>query len=236
MRRRILAGLGVLMLSAVVAASAGATGDRRSDGRSCTYQRLAGVITAVAPGGVAVQVPGQAQPMTFRLLAQTRIRKHDQPVGVTALAVGQKVMIYVRTCKGAGGPTEVALAGILLSGDKGAPNGNGESAPPTGTTAPTTAPTASSCARGDFTAPVASVGADGITFTSNGAEGAKSFSVGVNGDTQIRKNDAAITLAAIAPGDKLHVWVVRCPGSPATLKAIKIVDLGPAAVTTNTTG
>lgn len=230
MRRRILAGLGVLMLSAVVAAGAGATGDKRSDGRSCTYQRLAGVITAVAPGGVAVQVPGQTQPMTFRLLAQTQIRKHDQSVGVTALAVGQKVMIYVRTCQGAGGPTEVALAGILLGGDKGAPTGNGESAPPAGPTpppTPTTAP-AAGCARGDFTAPVASVGADGITFTSNGKEGAKSFTVAVTGDTQIRENDAAITLGAIAPGDKLHVWVVRCQGSPVTLKATKILDLGPA--------
>lgn len=228
MRRTIVAGLSVLMLSAVVAASAGATGDKRSDGRSCTHQRLVGVITALAPGGIAVQVPGQAQPMTFRLFSQTKIRKHDEWVGATALAVGQKVMIDVRTCQGAGGPTEVALAGILVGGDKGSPSGNGESGPPVSTTAPTTSPAGSSCARGDFTAPVSSVGADGITFTANGAEGSKSYSVGVNGDTQIRKNDATITLAAIAPGDRLHVWVVRCQGSPATLKATKIVDLGPA--------
>jgi hypothetical protein len=143
-------------------------------------------------------------------------------------------MLEVRTCQGAGGPTEVALAGILVGGDKGTPGGNGEAAPPptsfappAGTAAPTTT-SGSNCARGDFTAPVASIGADGITFTSNGAEGAKSFSVGVNGDTQIRKNDATISLAAIAPGDRLHVWVVRCQGSPAKLKATKIVDFGPA--------
>ena len=216
MRRLFVVALFALGLSAVVAASAGAVG--RSDGRSCTTQRFGAVIQALSADGVALKVAGQDRPVSFRLLPRTQIRKQDRPVGVTALAVGQKVVAQVRTCQGGGGPTEVALVSLTLVGVGPA---NGDSAP----VSPPAPPAAAGCARGDFTAPVAVVGASSISFTSNGAEGPKTFSVAVTGDTSILKNGAAVDLSALAPGDRLHVWVVRCQGTPPTLRATKIVDL-----------
>jgi hypothetical protein len=85
-----------------------------------------------------------------------------------------------------------------------------------------------SCAQGDFTAPLGAVAPGSISFTSNGAEGLKTFSVSVTGETAITKNDVAVGLTALAPGDRLHVWVVRCQATPPTLRATRIVDLGPA--------
>ena len=214
----------MLALSAVAVASAGATAS--ADGRSCTTQRFAAVIQALGAGGVALKVPGQQGALTFRLLPRTLIRKQDRPAGVTALAVGQKVVAEVRTCQGGGGPTETALVSItVVVGDSGTGGGTAPVSPPA---PPPTAPT---CARGDFTAPVALVGTDSISFTSNGAEGLKTFSVSVNGDTAIVKDGGPVPLSALAPGDRLHVWVVRCPGTPPTLRATKIVDLGSTTVT-----
>jgi hypothetical protein len=227
MRRQFVVGFLVLALSAVAVAGAGASG--RSDGRSCTTQRFGAVIQALGAKGVALKVPDQVRALTFPLLARTQIRKQDRPVAVTALAVGQQVVAVVRTCQGGGGPTEVALVSItVVGGDSstvgGTPVPAGPPAPP-----PTVAP---ACARGDFTAPVAVVGADSISFTSNGAEGLKTFSVGVTGDTAIVKSGGPVSLTALQPGDRLHVWVVRCQGAPPTLRATRIVDLGPATVTT----
>ncbi len=216
MRRLFVVGLLTLGLSAVAAASAGAVG--RSDGRSCTTQRFGAVIQSLSAGGVVLKVAGQDRPLTFRLLPRTQIRKQDRPVGVTALAVGQKVVAEVRTCQGGGGPTEVALVSLTLGGVD----------PAGGDTAPVSPPTpsaAATCARGDFTAPVAVVGTGSISFTSKGAEGSRTFSVAVTGDTSIVKHGVAVPLSALASGDRLHVWVVRCQGTPPTLRATKIVDL-----------
>jgi hypothetical protein len=224
MRRQFLAGILVLALSAVAATGAGAA---RSDGRSCTTQRFGAVIQALGAGDVALKVPGQQGALTFRLLPRTQIRKQDRPAGVTALAVGQKVVAEVRTCQGGGGPTETALVSLtVVVGDS--PTGSGGSTP---VSPPATPPTAPTCARGDFTAPVALVGTNSISFTSNGAEGLKTFSVGVTGDTAIVKNGGPATLSALAPGDRLHVWVVRCQGAPPTLRATRIVDLATTATT-----
>ena len=110
MRRLFVVGRLALGLSAVVAASAGAV--VRSDGRSCTTQRFGAVIQSLSADGVALKVAGQDRPVTFRLLPRTQIRKQDRPVGVAALAVGQKVVAEVRTCQGGGGPTEVALVSL----------------------------------------------------------------------------------------------------------------------------
>ena len=188
MRRQFLAGVLVFALSAVAAAGAGAAA--RSDGRSCTTQRFAAVIQALGAGGVTLKVSGQQGALTFRVLARTQIRKQDRPVGVTALAVGQKVVVGVRTCQGGGGPTETALVSItVVSGDS--PTTGGGTAPASPPAPPPTAPT---CARGDFTAPVALVGTDSISFTSNGAEGPKTFSVLVNGDTAIVKDGGPVPL------------------------------------------
>jgi hypothetical protein len=225
MRRQFLAGVLVLALSAVAVTSAGAAA--RSDGRSCTIQRFAAVIQALGTGGVALKVPGQQGALTFRLPARTQIRKQDRPAGVSALAVGQKVLVTVRTCQGGGGPTETALVSItVLGGDSSTGNSGGAPASP-----PAPPPAAPTCARGDFTAPVAVIGIDSISFTSNGAEGLKTFSVSVNGDTQIVKNGGPVSLSAVVPGDRLHVWVVRCQGTPPTLRATRIVDLASTTAT-----
>ena len=216
MRRLFVVGFVVLGLASVVAASAGAVG--RSDGRSCTTQRFGAVIRALGADGVALKVAGQDQALTFRLLPRTQIRKQDRPVGVTALAVGQKVVAEVRTCQGGGGPTEVALVSltVVVAGST-----TGSPAPET----PVLPPPTTACARGDFTAPVAVVGTDSISFTSKGAEGLRTFAVSVTRDTVIVKNGGPVALSALQAGDRLHVWVVRCAGAPPTLRATKIVDL-----------
>ena len=165
MRRQFVVGFLVLALSAAAVASAGAVG--RADGRSCTTQRFAAVIQALGTDGVALKVQGRDRAVTFRLLARTQIRRQDRPVPVTALAVGQKVLVEVRTCQGGGGPTEVALVSIRLVGAAGEPTGDGTPTPPS----PAPPAPAAVCARGDFTAPVAVVGADSVSFTSNGVEG-----------------------------------------------------------------
>jgi hypothetical protein len=217
MRRLIVVGLLAFGLSAFAAASARAVG--RSDGRSCTTQQFGAVIQSLSAGGVTLKVAGQDRPVTFRLLPRTQVRKQDRPVGVGALAVGQKVVAEVRTCQGGGGPTEVALVSLTLGGVGPA---SGDTAP----VSPPVPPAAAGCARGDFTAPVAVVGTGSISFTSNGAEGSRTFSVAVTGDTSIVKQGVAAQLSALIPGDRLHVWVVRCQGTPPTLRATKIVDLG----------
>ena len=219
MRRQFVVGFLVLALSAAAVASAGAVG--RADGRSCTTQRFAAVIQALGTDGVALKVQGRERAVTFRLLARTQIRRQDRPVPVTALAVGQKVLVEVRTCQGGGGPTEVALVSIRLVGAAGAPTGDGTTTPPS----PAPPAPAAVCARGDFTAPVAVVGADSVSFTSNGVEGLRTFSVGVTAETAIVKNGSPVALSAVKPGDKLHVWVVRCQGAPPTLRATRIEDL-----------
>jgi hypothetical protein len=96
----------------------------------------------------------------------------------------------------------------------------------------TTPPAATTCARGDFTAPLGAVGATSISFSSNGVEGPKTFSVSVNGDTVITKGDATVGLGDLNAGDRVHVYVVRCEGNPPTLRATRIIDLGPATSTT----
>jgi hypothetical protein len=219
MRRLFVAGLLTLGLSVVVAASAGAA---RSDGRSCTTQRFGAVIQAVTATGVTLKVVGQDRPVTYRLLPRLQIHKQDRPAGVTMLAAGQQVLAEVRTCQGGGGPTEVALVSLTLVG----PGTSGGDTPPASTPVPPAAPT---CARGDFTAPVAVVGTGSISFSSNGAEGTRTFSVAVTADTSIMKHGVSVSLSALVPGDRLHVWVVRCQGTPPTLRATKIVDLAPAA-------
>lgn len=227
MRTRIVVSLLALAVAAVAAGSAAAV--VRDNGRSCGQKHFPAVVQAVTATSVTLLANGQQSAVTYRLVARTQIRKHDHQVGTTALAPGQKVIVEVRTCQGGGGPTEVVVASIKVVGGSDGPGNGGEQAP-----APAPAPPApSTCARGDFTAPVTTVGTDSISFSSNGAEGLKSFSVAVTGETVISKDGgAAEPLSALNPGDRLHVWVVRCPGTPATLRATKIVDLGPAATTT----
>jgi hypothetical protein len=225
MRRQFVVGFVVLALSAAAAASAGAVG--RADGRSCTTQRFGAVIQALGADGVALKIQGRDRAVTFRLLARTQIRKQDRVAGVTALAVGQRVIAEVRTCQGGRGPTEVALVSLTLVGTAGAPAGDSPPAPPS----PAPSTPSAVCARGDFTAPVAGVGADSVSFASNGAEGARTFSVGVTAETAIVKNGSAAKLADLKPGDKLHVWVVLCLGAPPTLKATRIEDLTASTTT-----
>ena len=95
MRRQFLVVFLVLALSAAAVASAGAVG--RADGRSCSTQRFPAVIQALGTGGVALKVQGRDRAVTVRLLPRTQIRRQDRPVTVTALAVGQKVVVAVRT-------------------------------------------------------------------------------------------------------------------------------------------
>ena len=123
MRRQFVVGFLVLALSAAAVASAGAVG--RADGRSCTTQRFAAVIQALGTDGVAFR-RSTDRAVTFRLLARTQIRRQDRPVPVTALAVGQKVLVEVRTCQGGGGPAaEVAVVSIRVVGPAGEPTGDG---------------------------------------------------------------------------------------------------------------
>jgi hypothetical protein len=203
---------------------------------------------AVTTEGVTLQrVAGDAKGVsaTYRLLG-TQIRSHDRSASRSSLAAGQRVVAEVRTCAGAGWPTEVRLLTLVVLGvptevPNTAPTGGSDSggtgqshdAPAhdaaAGDAASHDTPPAPDCARGDFTAVLGAVGVDGISFSSNGAEGPKTFSVAVTADTSISKHDAAVGLTALAPGDRLHVWVVRCQTAPPTLRATRIVDLGPAS-------
>ena len=227
MRKRIVVSLLALAVAAVAAGSAAAV--VRDNGRSCGQKHFPAVVQAVTANSVTLLAIGQQSAVTYRLVPRTQIRKHDHQAGTTALAPGQKVIAEVRTCQGGGGPTELVAVSIKVVGGSDGPGGGGgdQPAPP---------PVPSTCARGDFTAPVTTVGTDSISFTSNGAEGLKSFSVAVTGETVISKDGgSAEPLSAVNPGDRLHVWVVRCAGTPPTLRATKIVDLGPAATPPPTT-
>jgi hypothetical protein len=250
MRKLFVLGILAVLVSSAAATVAGAAG--HSDGRSCGRQRFVAIVETVSADSVTLHKlagDGKGVSVTYRLLDQTQIRLHDQPASRTALAAGQRVVADARTCQGAGRPTETRLVTIILIGK---PDGAAKQPPAvtepsteehskgttpptqtteehsTGTAPPTQTTPEVTCAQGDFTAPLGAVSAGSISFTSNGAEGLKTFSVSVTGETAITKNDVAVGLTALAPGDRLHVWVVRCQATPPTLRATRIVDLGPA--------
>src|SRR5439155_26657464 len=112
----------------------------------------------------------------------------------------------VRVCQGGDRPLETRLFSILLISKPQPGTTPGTAGDPPTQDTPTT-----ECARGDFTAPLGAVGTNSISFTSNGAEGLKTFSVSVTSETVITKQDATVTLGGLAAGDKVHVYVIRCP-------------------------
>lgn len=236
-RKVLVLGMLALLVSAAAATSAGATRQvGHADGRSCTRGKFVVVIDAVSETTITVHrlVTGDAKAasLVLRLNDQTVIRQKDQNVGRSSLTAPQYAIVDVRTCQGGGKPTETRLFSVTLLGQTlppVTPGGGGD--PPKPEPQPP-APAPAGCARGDFTAPLGAVGATSISFSSNGVEGPKTFSVSVNGETVITKGDATVGLGDLKPGDQVHVYVVRCEGNPPTLRATRVIDLGPATSTT----
>ena len=233
--QRFFGVCGVLAAALAVAVPIGGANDAQTaatppstnPAAECGRTVVGGRIARLGVDGLLLRRGGSegSRGLAVKLTADTVIKQGDAVVGRSALAVGKRARIVVRGCRSGDRREITALVITLAPGSD-----NGETKDPPATTEPPKTepkPAPATCGQGETNAMLVSSTTTSVTLKTSSAEGIKEWTVTVDGDTVVRKNDQNVGLGELKAGDYVHVVIVRCPSGSA--RALRIVFLQAAA-------